>query len=131
MVAVEKSDVINSRFFPRLCSLSLIIFAIIMALEDYITAKSQGGGESKEQETIKGQTQQLVTIGILSLIYLLTFKPLGYIFSSILFVGLFLYFLGARKWFTLVTLSLLVPLMIFFVFKVFLDVPLPEGIFSF
>ncbi len=131
MVAVEKSGVVNSRFFPRLCSLSLIVFAIIMVFEDYLFAKRQWAGEERGQAIIKGEVQRVAIIGSLSLLYLLIYKPLGHIVCSILFIGCFFYLLGTRRLVVLVPLSLLVPLLIYIVFRVFLNVPLPEGIFSF
>ena len=50
MVAVEKSSVVNSRFFPRLMGSILFILSLVMAFESYFQPPAEGHEDSAKNE---------------------------------------------------------------------------------
>ncbi|MBW1995308.1 MAG: tripartite tricarboxylate transporter TctB family protein, partial [Deltaproteobacteria bacterium] len=131
MVAVEKSSVVNARFFPKLMSLLLIILSIVMALENYYqkpTTKQENGSD-KDGRNTKDKTARLrlLVLGILCLFYFISFQPLGFLLSSALFMAGFTLILGSRKWYFILSISIVSPLCIYLLFKTLLGAPLPEG----
>jgi putative tricarboxylic transport membrane protein len=132
MVAVEKSSVINARFFPKLMGAILILLSIGMAVENYFrasTGKSNTADEDKKK--LKGQWSRLGALAIICLLYYLLFQPLGFLLSSVLFMLGFLTFLGVRRWYVVLPLSILVPLCVYLLFKTILGAPLPDGLLYF
>jgi len=132
MVAVEKSSVINARFFPKLMGSILILLSIGMAVENYFrisTGPSKPSDEDKKKR--KGDWARLSAVAIICLLYYLLFQPLGFLLSSLLFMLGFLAFLGVRKWHVILPLSVLVPLCVYLLFKTILGAPLPDGLLYF
>jgi putative tricarboxylic transport membrane protein len=132
MVAVEKSSVINARFFPKLMGGILILLSIGMAVENYFrisTGQSKASDEDKKKRKV--EWARLSAVAIICLLYYLLFQPLGFLLSSLLFMLGFLTFLGVRRWYVVVPLSILVPLCVYLLFKTILGAPLPEGLLYF
>ena len=134
MVAVEKSSVINSRFFPKLLSILLIILSIIMSAENYLKKspeEERDSGDKKDAQAEKHAWMRLILLGVLCLLYYLAFEPLGFLVSSALFMFGFSLILKTRKWYVILSLSVVSPLLVYLLFNTLLGAPLPEGIFYF
>jgi len=134
MVAVEKSSIVNSRFFPKLMGAVLVFLAIVMALETILKKGPRTTEESevKERELRKGEKWAWwAGMGSIYIAYYFVFQPFGFLLSSTLFIMVFLIFLGTRKWYAIFFLSLIVPLSVYILFKTTLGVPLPDGLIFF
>ena len=134
MVAVEKGGVVNARFFPRLVSFILVILSLIMVAENYFQKPSQNETDSAQAETKSSDKQgvfRLFGVGIICLFYFVLFERLGYLISSGLFMFGLLLILGNRKWYVVLSLTILAPLTVYILFKILLESPLPEGFFYF
>lgn len=134
MVAVEKSSVVNSRFFPKLMGSILIFLSIVMALENFVTRRAQESEEPIKEAVEKTDQKQWIRsigVGIVCLLYYFLFQSLGFLLSSSLFMLGFLLLLGTRKWYALLILSTIVPLSVYILFKTILGAPLPDGLFYF
>jgi putative tricarboxylic transport membrane protein len=137
-VAVEKSSVVNSRFFPKLMSGSLAILGIVLALQNLLKMKSipqpdarDGRSSPADLEEKRKSVSKLILAGGLIFLYLVVFNRLGFLISSILFMGCFLWVLGNRHWPALLLVSLFVPVILYLVFRLLLAVMLPRGILPF
>jgi len=133
LTIIEKTGMVNSQFFPKLCGIFLVLFSIAMILENYLLmAKKEKkvwgeyGERSEKFDYIK-----LIVVAALGFMYLITYQYLGHLISSFLFVCLFMYFLGIRNLFLLIIAPGGISFLIYAVFRIFLDVPLPEGIITF
>ncbi len=69
--------------------------------------------------------KQLLLIILLSFIYLLILPKLHFVVATIIYLLLFLWILGERKWWLLVSMSVVTPLLIQYLFGNLLDVFLP------
>ncbi len=134
MVAVEKSSVVNSRFFPKLMGSILILLSLVMALENYFKRPPE-----QPEDSAKGEVQERkgrkwirsISVGFVCLLYYFLFQPLGFLLSSSLFMLAFLLLLGTRRWYALVFLSTMIPLSVYILFKTILGAPLPDGLLYF
>jgi putative tricarboxylic transport membrane protein len=128
MAIVEKTGMVNSRFFPKLCAISLIFFSIIMILENYVrTPKREENSMGRDPKEEIGSIR-LIVAAALTFMYLFTYQYLGHLVSSFIFISGFMYFLNTRNPFLLVSVPAAISLLIYVVFKILLVVPLPAGI---
>jgi putative tricarboxylic transport membrane protein len=128
MAIVEKTGMVNSRLFPKLCAISLVVFSIIMILENYLrTSKREETAKSREAKEKIG-SMRLVVAAALTFLYLITYQYLGHLVSSFIFISGFMYFLNTRNPFLLVGVPAAISLLIYVIFKILLGVPLPTGI---
>lgn len=65
---------------------------------------------------------------LISLIYVVTLRPIGYLITSVVFMMVLMPVLGTRKPITVVGVSLGVTLGLYYVFQSLLGVPLPVGL---
>lgn len=142
MVAVEKSSVVNARFFPQLMSVLLVIMGILLLIENYSLERRNKKNEisannsdvaTKIDEKNKFISSHILLIRlsgvvILCFIFLLTYNPMGFLLSSVMFIFIYLLIVRIRDLLTLALVSLLPPVCIYLTFKMLLGVPLPEGI---
>ncbi len=134
MVAVEKSSVVNARFFPKLMGSIMVLLSFIMALENFLQRRSRVPEEFGKDDTEEGEGEKWgrwIGLGLICIIYYFLFQPLGFLLSSFLFILAFLIFLGTRKWYALLFLSALVPFCIYILFNTILGAYLPEGLLYF
>ena len=86
MVAVEKSSVINARFFPKLMGAILILLSIVMAVENYFQMSAEKSDAADDDKpNLKRQWTRLIAVAVICLLYYLLFQPLGFLLSSLLF----------------------------------------------
>jgi putative tricarboxylic transport membrane protein len=111
-------------FFPFWVCLTLFIFSVLLAIESY------RHGEKVEDFLPKGKKLRaiLMVLGALVL-YVASITFLGYISASVIF--LFILFYNTFKWYVNLGVSIGVALLMFLLFKVFLQIPLPLNIFGF
>lgn len=85
--------------------------------------------EEKKKRAIPGR-ELLVILAVFAMIfvYILLFEPLGFIVMTAVFIYFCSWFLGYRKWKTNIMVSLLFPLVLYFIFVNALGIALPSGI---
>ena len=129
----SSSPVDNAAFMPRLIFGILIVIGIvliIMGIKDIKTNKKKLlEGEALE----KASKETLRSLGALCilLVYILCFKPLGFVIASILFlVGMMFYMTKKEDWkpVLFIIISVAMTLIVYFCFKKFLYIYLPAGI---
>lgn len=126
MVLVEKSSIVNSRFFPRVVGIMFCLMSVAMAAGTWSRRFINGGGGSGSY-AYNAPFRFWATIGF-GIFYILLLKPLGFLIVSWLMLLLLFLVLGIRSKLLLAVLPVLVPLGIFVVFRMLLNVPLPMGI---
>jgi putative tricarboxylic transport membrane protein len=106
---------------------SAIILGIFMLLQDSLPHKAKEAGEKREK--IHWQAVFLAFASLLVCIFI--FERLGYIISTLLFVGFLLKGIERKGWLSTILASVLMTLFSYCVFKVWLQADLPKGIFGF
>ena len=106
----------------------IILFIILAVIVFGVLRKEEGTreGEGEERISVKKLKMQLfIILGIV--LYLFLMDRMGFILSSALFVFLGFLILGLRRWYLLLVLSIILPVVIFVVFRGIFYVLLPES----
>jgi putative tricarboxylic transport membrane protein len=75
----------------------------------------------------RGWLRPLLGVGIF-LLYALILGPLGFILTTFLFLIFWMWIIERIRWVTILTLSVGVTAILYFIFEYFLEVPLPAGL---
>ena len=129
----SSSPVDNAAFLPRLIFGILIVVGIVMIIQGIQDIKKNKQKLLEGEALEKASRETLRSLGALCilLIYILCFKPVGFIISSILFlVGMMFYMTKKedRKPIVFIIISVVMTLVVYFCFKKFLYIYLPAGI---
>ena len=129
----SSSPVDNAAFMPRLIFGILIVIGIVMIVQGIQDIKKNKKKLLEGEALEKASKETLRSLGALCilLVYILCFKPVGFIISSILFlVGMMFYMTKKedRKPIVFIIISVVMTLVVYFCFKKFLYIYLPAGI---
>ncbi len=117
----------SPRFFPYFLSALIVIISIGTLLSELKTAKS--GEEDTEFQNEKPSYTRVVII-LLGLIAWLCLVPLlGFILTTLLLTMGMMLLIGNRRLLQVLTVPFIFTLLIYYVFKMIMNVPLPEGLF--
>lgn len=116
------------KIFPAILAFFLIIFGAILFIKEFKAQqeeKKKYGGISKMSAKYAGQMVLTIANGVL---YTIMFAPLGYVFSTIIFlVFQFLIFGGIKNLKYGLIISIVFALAIYFIFNNLLGVILPSS----
>ncbi|HCU08545.1 MAG TPA: hypothetical protein DF480_06250 [Clostridiales bacterium] len=119
---------LNSDFFPKVLVLGLIAASLSMMLIAYMSEK----GEQFDSISLrKPAMQRVVLILAATMIYALVMKPLSFILGGMLYLFAVTFVLGNRKWKQMLLVSVIAPIVVFYIFKNVLGITLPMGILKF
>ncbi len=132
-----KGTYVQAATFPRIMIIGMIIFSAILLIQsvfklltmkenDWLAAPAASINFIKD----KGVRYAIFTI-LLTVFFVLAFKPLGYVISSFIIGVIIMYLIGKRNWAQMVAVAALVPLGMWFVFYKVLTVNIPLGPLSF
>lgn len=103
------------------------ILTIMMLIQNIWLDKADSAEEKKEKTQWRAV---FLSLGAL-FVSILIIEPLGFIISTILFVGFLFKCIEKKGWFATILASLLMTLASYYIFKVLLQAELPKGIFGF
>lgn len=117
----------GSGFLPFFSGLSLGILTLLLLIQNIWLNKADAAGEGKE----KTHLRPIIIILVSLFGYLLCLEHLGFIITTILFVGILLKIIEKKGWLLTTWVSLVITLGSYVVFKVWLQAELPKGFFGF
>jgi len=120
---------------PQILIILISLLAIGMSVEYYYKNKKAENNENENNENENNENEKvnlkdLFIMGGLTLVYILTIDFLGYFIVTPLFIFISLIYLKASKFITAILISLIIPLFIYVIFRTFLNIPIPMGVFS-
>lgn len=118
----------SPRFFPYIITILAIILGLVLLIQSFARPSGVEGGKG-----ILGveQVRRITPVVAITVIYIFLFGLLGFIVSAILCLGALMGYYGLsfrKEWKVAIPLIILFPLLIYYVFKVVLYVPLPAGL---
>ena len=127
------SPVDKASFLPRLVFGILIVIGIVMIIQGIQDIKKNREKALEGAALDKASGEVLRSLGALGMLflYILCFKPVGFIVSSILFLIAMMYYMTKkedRKPLIFIITSVAMTLIVYFCFKKFLYIYLPAGI---
>ncbi len=113
-------------FFPFWLGISLLICSLILLVGSTILKLHR-----TEKNPLPGKPAFLRIIAILGslLVSILLFERIGFLITMSLFVAFLLIFLEKYRWYSGILISVLMVSAVYGIFKIWLKVPLPSGIF--
>ena len=113
----------QSGFFPFyvaliICGSSLVVF---------VNALRGKAGRSDESFVERGQLWKVMQILIPAAIFVLGVQLIGIYVSSVIYIALFMRFLGKYSWLKSVLIAAIICIALFFMFEVWFQVPLYKG----
>lgn len=111
--------------FPKFLIVVTIILSGIMLLQGFFRDKEGKGEDTNRVDFIK---QPFIIYGFI-IVYLLLIINLGFFVSTLLFLPAVMYYFNFRRFKVLMIPTLVMLLLVYFLFVRELHVPLPQGIF--
>jgi putative tricarboxylic transport membrane protein len=106
--------------FPILSSIGIILASLLYMIKEIRKRNRKGD----EKITISNRLKVYISM-VLLVAYILVIQFAGYYIASVVFIPLFLYFVGVKNIVKLVPVSAGFILFVYVVFDVLLDVPMP------
>lgn len=128
-----KNTYVQASAFPRIMIVGLLIFSVVLLVQsiiklmnmkenDPLAAKAESINFIKDKGVLAGVIVVILCIG-----YVALFKALGYIICSAIVSIVIMYLIGKRNWLQMILVSVLVPLVMWFIFFKVLTVNIPMG----
>lgn len=128
-VEISKSSGQWPRIFPYFLGITIIVLSFITLVSNLVHQQRRA---IKQDEKIKEQEEKkyLRVVGVLLILVLwaVLLMNVGFIISTFLLILSIMLLLGVRRVLTLVLTPSLFTVVIYYVFKVLLKIPLPEGL---
>ena len=129
----SSSPVDNAAFLPRLIFGILIVIGIVLVIMGIQDIKPNRKKLLEGEALEKASKETLRSLGALLMLaaYILCFKPVGFIISSIVYLIAMMYYMTKkedRKPILFIIISVAMTLIVYFCFKQFLYIYLPAGI---
>ena len=115
-------------YFPLGLGLLMFIFGMILLIQAWSKGGMKRDAEDREESIGFSYTAKLITFtSVISILYALLFDVIGYVFSTILFLGAILFVInGKTQWKVNMIVSISFSLSIYIVFSKFLGIILPK-----
>nr|WP_255733133.1 tripartite tricarboxylate transporter TctB family protein [Ruegeria sp. Ofav3-42] len=127
---------LSPEFWPSVIALAVMFVAVCLLAESYFLKVPELDAEEDAEEdamykleTLPGTLRTVVLIFALFLFYF-ALTSLGVVASSIVLMLSMMLFFGERKWYFIVPISLLLPILLYLFFLHVAGVPMPLGIFE-
>lgn len=115
-------------FFSFLAGVILGLLSIIL----FWQSNKKGPEEKRKALGPNPQgTGEMIWMVIALIIFTLGMNYVGFFFSTILFLGFLLRGIGHQKWSIVISVTILVAMVSYFIFQYWLDVQLPTGFLGF
>lgn len=118
---------ISASFFPTLVAVIMIICSLSMLVKAIIKPEIRKPLSASEK---KGLLRGVLTI-LVCFLYVIAFKPVGYIISSMLAVFALMVIFGNRRWGLITVITICFPILLYVAFRFGLRIKLPVGILTF
>lgn len=112
-----------SRRYP----LVLLIISYVMTIYLLVTSVVKQKKEEKQETQVAEQVKIIVPYCLMITVYLILMNKIGYIASTVLFMAASLIYLKLKNKVVLAVLSVVLTIILYFVFTNFLTVILPRG----
>ena len=114
-------------FFPNFAAAWIGFFGIFLLTNELVSNRaSSPSKESKMQ--LRQDLKGAVCAMVISIFYIIVCSIVGYLISTVLFLAVFCWILGERRWRMIVVATLATTFGIYFLFGMVMRLRLPEGI---
>lgn len=117
--------IMSPYLFPMIVAGMAILLGIGIIVENRGKDEKQAKAESEGGRSTLRKTLDVVLVIVLAILYDIALPYAGFIPSTAVFLAAMVLFLGERKWYIFVPVTVLTPLILYAIFRVGLNVRLP------
>jgi len=126
--SVSQGEVgLSPAFFPELAFLLIFILSCILIILAYFKSDKRQTSETVKKFDLT-QMKQVGTIFLVLILYVILINIIGYYISSLATLVTLFWIFRVKSWYTILPVSILLMVLIFFFFEMGLKVLLPRGI---
>ena len=131
---IVKKAAVQPATFPQIMCIGMMIFTVILLIQSVLKLKKADPEDpmmeaANSLNVIKNKgVQAALLVIVLCIAYALLFEVLGYVLVSTLIAAAIMWLIGKRDVKQIILVSVLVPLLMWFVFYKLLTVNIPMGI---
>ena len=130
-----KGAYVQASTFPQIMTIGMMIFTVVLLIQSVVKLAGHMKSDDPDAQPApslnpirnKGIAGALLVI-VLCVLYTLLFDELGYVVVSALVSIIIMWLIGKRKPVTVILVSVLVPLVMWFIFYKLLTVNIPMGV---
>ena len=133
---IVKKAAVQPATFPQIMCIGMMIFTVILLIQSVLKLKKADPEDpmmeaANSLNVIKNKgVQAALLVIVLCIAYALLFEVLGYVLVSTLIAAAIMWLIGKRDVKQIVLVSVLVPLLMWFVFYKLLTVNIPMGVLT-
>ena len=116
------SDGPQAGYFPFYIGLIIIISSVITLFQAFAISAAEN-----KSFVLRGQLKMVTLVMVPTMVYVALIHWLGIYVASIIYIALFMWWLGKYTWVKFVPVSVGVNVAFFLMFEVWFKVPLPKG----
>ena len=132
MQVQSKGDVIDSRTVPMILSWIMLILGVLQVLAGLKKAKEFTSSGSEDVASAKPDMKTVAKVGIIIVLYITLFQPVGFMIMTALFLFAMFYILSPSyqkpNLILYGVISVVVSVGVYMLFRYGLDIMLPQGI---
>lgn len=113
--------------FPKCLTIAMIFPCVLLLVQGIRQYKTTG--EEESFVLFSSTSLKPLVVVPLVVIYIYLLEIIGFYVTTTIFVAVFMYMFGARKWISVSIYAILVPLIVYIVIRKILSFPFPEGLF--
>ena len=113
--------------FPLILAAGMVIFGVMLLIKSDLQATKRAFEKIKTTKTANDilSNKMIIATIVASVVYALIFEHLGYIISTILFIGFILTITNGRKWVKNLIISVVFSIAVYYIFNNLLGIVLP------
>ena len=120
-----KNTYVQAAVFPQIMCVGMLIFAVILLIQSIIKLMTMDENDPLAEPA--ASINFIKDKGVLAALFVMFFKPLGYVVCGAVLCFVIMVLIGKRNWLQMVLVSILVPLGMWLVFYKVLTVNIPMG----
>lgn len=130
---IALKQTISSKFFPEVVCVIMIVFAVLLIISSYVSAKNMTE-DAKEEAGDKPEYKRVVATFVAFAIFILLMDKIGFLIMSIIYLPIQMYILapvekqGKKNIILYVILGVIASFVIYYTFVYGFKVILPKGI---
>jgi putative tricarboxylic transport membrane protein len=126
-LAFWKGKTLGPGFFPFLLGIALVALTILLLINTILAYKKNSLSPPEGFFPSRSGGLKLLYVIVALVLYVLTFQPLGYVLSTLLFLSVLFFAWDARKPWLAIAMAAVTVLCSYVVFDLLLKVQLPRG----
>jgi len=118
---------VTPSFLPAVLGFSLMLVGLGLLIQSF---RKKAGQQARENEQVFSPNSflRVFLAAVLLIVYTLLFPRFGFLVTSALFVGIFIYLFGYRSILKISLSMILVPVGVWLFFEKIFHIPLPHGL---